>query len=357
MAVTTFSEVALDHATRPRNRGPLARYHGHARITGPCGDTMEVWLRVEDESVAAISFTTDGCGSSLACGSMATCLAEGAPLEQARALAQQDVLDALGDFPSESEHCALLASIAVRAAVADYQQAVSRGDPTAIHGVIEDPGRLPRERHDKETLMRIAIPLAGGQLSAHFGHCQTFALVDVDADKRAIVTREDVAAPPHEPGLLPAWLAERGANMIIAGGMGQRAQDLFAGQGIDVVVGAPAAAPEQTRDRLPGRCAARRREQLRPLRRVARRLALERSHGADGHRPAAFAARGERRSACSLPKASPSVSSTRTRPRAVRRLLPWNEHRFVGRRRRPFFAPLRPRRPESCPAVSTWRTS
>jgi predicted Fe-Mo cluster-binding NifX family protein len=93
--------------------------------------------------------------------------------------------------------------------------------------------------------MRIAIPLAGEQMCAHFGHCQSFALVDVDTRENKIVTREDVAAPPHEPGLLPAWLAERGANMIIAGGMGQRAQDLFTGQGIEVVVGVPAATPEQ----------------------------------------------------------------------------------------------------------------
>jgi NifU-like protein involved in Fe-S cluster formation/predicted Fe-Mo cluster-binding NifX family protein len=245
MAATVFSEVAWDHATRPRNRGPLARHHGHARITGPCGDTMEVWLRIEDERVADISFETDGCGSSLACGSMATCLAAGAPVEQARALSQQDVLDALGDFPPESEHCALLASITVRAAAADYQRAISRGDPTAIQGVIEDAGRLPREQHDKEASMRIAIPLAGEELSAHFGHCQSFALVDVDTDDKRIVTREDVAAPPHEPGLLPAWLGERGAHVIIAGGMGQRAQSLFADQGIEVVVGVPAATPEE----------------------------------------------------------------------------------------------------------------
>jgi predicted Fe-Mo cluster-binding NifX family protein len=206
---------------------------------------MEVWLCVEDESVAAISFDTDGCGSSLACGSIATCLAEGMPLDRARVLGQQEILDALGSFPSESEHCALLASIAVRAAAADYLQSVSRGDAPAIHGVVEDAGRRPHQPHDKEAPMRIAIPLAGEHLSAHFGHCQSFALVDVDHDDKTIVKREDVDAPPHEPGLLPAWLAERGANMIIAGGMGQRAQTLFEQQGIEVVVGVPAATPEK----------------------------------------------------------------------------------------------------------------
>jgi len=93
--------------------------------------------------------------------------------------------------------------------------------------------------------MRIAIPLAGGKLALHFGHCEAFALMEVDTDRRLITGRQDLSAPPHQPGLLPAWLAERGANMIIAGGMGQRAQDLFAGHGIEVLVGAPAAAPEE----------------------------------------------------------------------------------------------------------------
>ncbi|MBE7558473.1 ATPase [bacterium] len=93
--------------------------------------------------------------------------------------------------------------------------------------------------------MRIAIPLAAGRLSAHFGHCESFALLDVDVDSKQVLKREDVPAPPHEPGLLPRWLAERQATVIIAGGKGQRAQDLFAEQGIQVVVGAPAETPER----------------------------------------------------------------------------------------------------------------
>jgi len=86
--------------------------------------------------------------------------------------------------------------------------------------------------------MKIAIPLAEGKLTMHFGHCASFALIEVDATQKKILKREDVDAPPHQPGLLPPWLAERGANVIIAGGMGQRAQELFAAQGIKVIVGA-----------------------------------------------------------------------------------------------------------------------
>jgi predicted Fe-Mo cluster-binding NifX family protein len=78
----------------------------------------------------------------------------------------------------------------------------------------------------------------------HFGHCECFALVDVDSNRKKILKREDIEAPPHQPGLLPPWLAEHGANVIIAGGMGQRAQGLFARQGIQVLVGARAETPE-----------------------------------------------------------------------------------------------------------------
>jgi predicted Fe-Mo cluster-binding NifX family protein len=93
--------------------------------------------------------------------------------------------------------------------------------------------------------MRIAIPLADGKLAMHFGHCESFALVDVDQQKNMISSREDIVPPPHQPGLLPPWLAERGATLIIAGGMGKRAQDLFTDQGIRVVVGAPVETPER----------------------------------------------------------------------------------------------------------------
>jgi predicted Fe-Mo cluster-binding NifX family protein len=92
--------------------------------------------------------------------------------------------------------------------------------------------------------MKIAIPVVEGQLCMHFGHCDEFALIDVDADAKKITGKSSVAAPPHQPGLLPRWLAERGANLIIAGGMGGRAQGLFQEQGISVITGAPSGDPE-----------------------------------------------------------------------------------------------------------------
>ena len=92
--------------------------------------------------------------------------------------------------------------------------------------------------------MRVAIPLSGGQLSPHFGHCEEFALIDVDPEAKTISKVERQPAPPHAPGLLPRWLAERGATVILAGGMGQRAQMLFEQSGIDVRIGVTEGDPE-----------------------------------------------------------------------------------------------------------------
>ena len=87
--------------------------------------------------------------------------------------------------------------------------------------------------------------MSQNQVCLHFGHCEAFALFEVDPEACQIVSRTDLPAPPHQPGLLPPWLAEKGATVIIAGGMGQRAQALFAQQEIEVFLGAPAnQAPE-----------------------------------------------------------------------------------------------------------------
>ena len=90
---------------------------------------------------------------------------------------------------------------------------------------------------------KIAVPTSDGKLDGHFGHCKQFAMVEV-ADKE-IKAISYLDAPPHQPGLLPPWLADRGANDIIAGGMGQRAINLFNERGINVFVGAPALTPEE----------------------------------------------------------------------------------------------------------------
>jgi predicted Fe-Mo cluster-binding NifX family protein len=102
--------------------------------------------------------------------------------------------------------------------------------------------------------MRIAIPIADGRLAQHFGHCEKFALVDVDPVTKQTTASTEVAAPEHQPGLLPPWLKERGVNLIIAGGMGTRAHSLFETVSIEVLTGAPAETPATlVREYLDGR--------------------------------------------------------------------------------------------------------
>ena len=91
--------------------------------------------------------------------------------------------------------------------------------------------------------MIIAVPMVQGSLSLHFGHCESFRLFQIYENKQ-ITSFEDKTPPPHEPGVLPKWLSDEKANVIITGGMGMHAQRLFAQYGIRVVIGAPAGNPE-----------------------------------------------------------------------------------------------------------------
>ena len=115
-----YSETVLDHGRNPRNLGDLEESNAFGIITGPCGDTMAIWLKVEDDKICEASFTTDGCMTSLAAGSMVTELVKGKTIADAQQISQQDVLNALGGLPEESQHCALLAANTLKEAVRDY---------------------------------------------------------------------------------------------------------------------------------------------------------------------------------------------------------------------------------------------
>jgi len=115
-----YSEAVVEHSMNPRNMGELEDADGCAKVTGPCGDTMQLWLKLKEDNIQKISFLTDGCGTSVASGSMVTELAKGKKLGQAQRISQKDVLDALGGLPEESEHCALLAADTLKAAIRDY---------------------------------------------------------------------------------------------------------------------------------------------------------------------------------------------------------------------------------------------
>lgn len=131
------------------------------------------------------------------------------------------------------------------------------------HEPCNDSRRAAQEKHpgEREPIAspngrpaKIAVPVTGGVLSSHFGHCEQFVLFDVEADGKSIGRRQVLTPPPHEPGTFPRWLHEQGATVIIAGGMGSRAQSLFDQNGIRVVVGASNAEPDLlVRDFLDGR--------------------------------------------------------------------------------------------------------
>jgi len=115
-----YSETVIDHAMNPRNVGVMQDADGFARVTGPCDDTMEIWLRVNNDKIDGATFMTDGCGTSIASGSIATEMTKGKSISDAQKTTQRDVLDALGGLPDESKHCALLAADTLKTSIRDY---------------------------------------------------------------------------------------------------------------------------------------------------------------------------------------------------------------------------------------------
>jgi len=93
-------------------------------------------------------------------------------------------------------------------------------------------------------MLKIAIPMANGQLCMHFGHCEEFAFVEADENAKKIVKVEKLVPPPHEPGIIPRWIAASGAKLAIVGGMGPMAQQILAQMGVEVIAGAQPDTPE-----------------------------------------------------------------------------------------------------------------
>ncbi len=133
--------------------------------------------------------------------------------------------------------------------LSDHHSPVSQAFGRLVRTLL-DPGiEAARQELAEQTTgpdqQTIAIPVAQGQLCAHFGHCEQFYLYQVDRNQRQILGTDKRVPPAHEPGVLPRWLGEQGANVIIAGGMGARAQGLFTSNGVQVIVGAQAAPPDE----------------------------------------------------------------------------------------------------------------
>lgn len=115
----TYSKRVIEEYRDPKNIGWMEDPDGAAKFKGPCGDTMEVHLSVEGDRIKDIRFFTDGCGPSIACGSMLTQMARGRTLDGAADLSKEELIEALGGLPEESLHCAELAVTTLRKALED----------------------------------------------------------------------------------------------------------------------------------------------------------------------------------------------------------------------------------------------
>jgi nitrogen fixation NifU-like protein len=112
-----FSEKVIELFLEPANVGELEEPDGSATYTGPCGDTMSIFLRTRDGRIEEASFVTDGCGPTIACGSLVTDLAKGKTVEEAMSLSPEEVLDRLGGLPESHVHCPTLVITTLRKAL------------------------------------------------------------------------------------------------------------------------------------------------------------------------------------------------------------------------------------------------
>ncbi len=121
-AKEVFSETVLEYAYNPRNMGELHDANGVGRMTGTCGDTVQIQIRVENGRIKESGFITDGCGASVACGSMLTEIVTGKTIEAALIIDSGDLLHSLDGLPEENVHCSVLAVDVLREAIQDYRR-------------------------------------------------------------------------------------------------------------------------------------------------------------------------------------------------------------------------------------------
>jgi nitrogen fixation NifU-like protein len=125
-----YSDVVIQEARHPSNLGRIAEPDGHGLVHGVCGDTMEIYLRLNDEKIEQATFMTDGCGPTIACGSMLTKMITGKLLDDALEIMPEDLIEALNGLPEENQHCAELAVITFQNALANlrfWNQAQTEG--------------------------------------------------------------------------------------------------------------------------------------------------------------------------------------------------------------------------------------
>ncbi len=116
-----YTETVMDHFMNPRNVGEIPDADGVGEVgNAKCGDIMKMYLKVRDNVIEDVKFETFGCGSAIAASSMATEMVKGKTIEDALAVTNKQVVDALGGLPAHKLHCSVLAEESIKAAVKDY---------------------------------------------------------------------------------------------------------------------------------------------------------------------------------------------------------------------------------------------
>jgi nitrogen fixation NifU-like protein len=119
-ARSIYTETVVDHWLHPRNQYAMEKPDGRGKVKGPCGDTMEIFLKVAENRIVQASFLTDGCITSIAAASMTVEMAAGRSIGNAQTITKDSILDALGGLPEEARHCALLGALTLKAALDDF---------------------------------------------------------------------------------------------------------------------------------------------------------------------------------------------------------------------------------------------
>lgn len=121
MAAGPYSEKVMDHFMNPRNVGEIESADGVGEVGNPaCGDMMRLYLKIDGGKVVDAKFRTFGCGAAIASSSMLTEMIKGKSVDEARAITNQHVADALDGLPAVKIHCSVMAEQAVKSAIDDY---------------------------------------------------------------------------------------------------------------------------------------------------------------------------------------------------------------------------------------------
>ena len=116
-----YSEKVMDHFENPRNVGKMPDADGIGEVgNAKCGDIMKMYLKINGNVIEDVKFETFGCGSAIASSSMATELIKGKTIDEALAVTNKQVVDALGGLPAHKLHCSVLAEESIKSAVKDY---------------------------------------------------------------------------------------------------------------------------------------------------------------------------------------------------------------------------------------------